>query len=275
MGNFFLLQTNGFFLLQTNGDKIIIDTFTDDVGGGSGGSSKQVGVSLVKKQLGDRPTFTESHLATSTLAYSQRNESKGKIVFTLRVKAEGIVKILSGNGLSFGSILYTEKLLSFSKTKIHLKAESMGAVTTPLKLIHGIKQIQSESSSKTTQLKLKIETMIKKQNHLLQKKDEKISKLTKLTKYLSILQMIESIGDNIQTFSFAEKTNNEKLIAFTGSSSFVGNVRYDDEDQSMRIILNGKVYNFCNVPQRIFDSFEGAASKGAFFGRSIKGQFDC
>jgi len=43
----------------------------------------------------------------------------------------------------------------------------------------------------------------------------------------------------------------------------------------MRIILNGVIYNFCNVPERIFDSFSGADSKGAFFNRNIKTQFDC
>jgi hypothetical protein len=43
----------------------------------------------------------------------------------------------------------------------------------------------------------------------------------------------------------------------------------------MRVILNGKTYNFCNVPHRIYDAFEGSDSKGAFFARSIRTQFDC
>jgi hypothetical protein len=43
----------------------------------------------------------------------------------------------------------------------------------------------------------------------------------------------------------------------------------------MEILLNGKRYNFCNVPQRVYDGFEGADSKGAYFNRIIKGQFDC
>ena len=59
MATFFLLQTNGSFLLQTNGGKIIVAE-TDEEGGGSGGKTKQVGVSLVKKQqiLGNRPFET-------------------------------------------------------------------------------------------------------------------------------------------------------------------------------------------------------------------------
>ena len=63
--------------------------------------------------------------------------------------------------------------------------------------------------------------------------------------------------------------------SFDMSSSFVGKVTYSPDFQTMEINLNGKVYGFCNVPERMFDSFEGAGSKGAFFNREIKQQFDC
>jgi len=63
--------------------------------------------------------------------------------------------------------------------------------------------------------------------------------------------------------------------AFTSSSSFVGNVLYDNDTQGMVILLNGKEYYFCRVPKRVFDSFKGSSSPGAFFNRSIKGQYDC
>ena len=43
----------------------------------------------------------------------------------------------------------------------------------------------------------------------------------------------------------------------------------------MNIILNGSTYSFCNVSERLFDSFEGADSKGAFFNREIKTLHDC
>ena len=66
-----------------------------------------------------------------------------------------------------------------------------------------------------------------------------------------------------------------RFRAFTHSSSFVGNVKYDQDNQTMEIILNGKTYNFCNVAERLFDSFEGASSKGAFFNREIKQLHDC
>ena len=66
-----------------------------------------------------------------------------------------------------------------------------------------------------------------------------------------------------------------RFRAFTHSSSFVGNVRYDQDLQEMTIILNGKEYDFCNVPERKYDAFEGASSKGKFFNDELKGQHDC
>ena len=63
--------------------------------------------------------------------------------------------------------------------------------------------------------------------------------------------------------------------SFDMPSSFVGKVTYSPDFQTMEINLNGKVFGFCNIPERVFDSFEGASSKGAFFNREIKQQFDC
>jgi len=67
----------------------------------------------------------------------------------------------------------------------------------------------------------------------------------------------------------------ERYRAFTNSSSFVGNMRYDQDEQSMTGILKGKHYKWCNVPESKFDSFQGAGSAGAFFNRDIKGQYNC
>ena len=58
-------------------------------------------------------------------------------------------------------------------------------------------------------------------------------------------------------FEFVETTNDvwkevaeARFKAFTHSSSFVGNVKYDQDNQTMEIILNGKTYEFCNVSER-------------------------
>ncbi len=62
---------------------------------------------------------------------------------------------------------------------------------------------------------------------------------------------------------------------FTHASSFVGTVVYTPELQSMEITLGSRVYPYCGVPQRLFDGFKGAGSKGAFFNRAIKGIYEC
>ena len=72
-----------------------------------------------------------------------------------------------------------------------------------------------------------------------------------------------------------KKIDIPRYRAFTHSSSFVGNVRYDRDMQRMTAILSGKEYTFCNVPERKFDAFEGANSKGAYFNREIKSLHDC
>jgi len=62
---------------------------------------------------------------------------------------------------------------------------------------------------------------------------------------------------------------------FEHTSSFVGKVRYFPRSQQMAIILGDKNYDFCGIPQRVFDAFAGAPSKGAFFNREIKQQYTC
>ncbi len=67
----------------------------------------------------------------------------------------------------------------------------------------------------------------------------------------------------------------EREVSFDEPSTVVGRVTYNIDFQSMEVELNATVYNYCNVPQSIFDSFAGAASKGAFYNRAVKGQFSC
>jgi len=72
-----------------------------------------------------------------------------------------------------------------------------------------------------------------------------------------------------------EPEEEEREKDFTQSSSFVGHVVYSPDLSTMEISLNGRIYGFCNVPERVFTSFKGAGSKGAFFNRSIKGLYNC
>jgi len=63
--------------------------------------------------------------------------------------------------------------------------------------------------------------------------------------------------------------------AFTHSSSWIGNVRYNPQNQTMRVMMNDKGYGFCGVPESVYDSWEGSPSKGEFWWRNIKDQYNC
>ena len=127
--------------------------------------------------------------------------------------------------------------------------------------------------------KLKLKILLKAVNPLLQKLNIKIASLPDYTN--NIIRMAMKM-DQPKSFTFEEPIKDwltaeelEREITFSHTSSFVGKVTFTPELNTMEINLNGKVYGFCHVPFRIFDSFEGAASKGAYFTRIIKGQFDC
>lgn len=77
------------------------------------------------------------------------------------------------------------------------------------------------------------------------------------------------------SFEFNETTEDQREKDFDAASSFVGRVNYTPELQTMEITLNGKRYDYCSIPERIFDSFKGASSKGAFYNREIKGIYMC
>ncbi len=84
---------------------------------------------------------------------------------------------------------------------------------------------------------------------------------------------------NQQTTLENQKTQLEEEVKreeeFTHASSFIGTVTYTIGMQSMEIVISGRMYPYCDVPQRIYDAFKGAESKGAYFNRSIKGIYEC
>ena len=208
---------------------------------GSGGTP---GIGTKTKQknemLPDRPTAKTRAIIDSILLTKSLVINKGQIRMPALSMAEGIV-----NGHLIGGKLLAKIHLSLSeKTYASLKFQS----TDRAKSIIGL------------------DAWI----------DRQMGSLTKVIEASSRLAQLQILEEpTILSFEFDEQTNNEALIAFTHSSSFIGNVRYNTDTQGMLMLLNGKEYNFCNVPARIFDSFQGADSKGAFFARSIKGQFDC
>ncbi len=103
--------------------------------------------------------------------------------------------------------------------------------------------------------------------------------------YQKIINLLESYvrfldeKKTIHTFTFKEKHSAWKVLtevdAFAHSSTFIGRVIWDEESLDMSIVISGKTYVFCGVGGRTFEGFRGSDSKGAYFNRIIKGQFDC
>lgn len=53
-------------------------------------------------------------------------------------------------------------------------------------------------------------------------------------------------------------------------------VGYNSPTQRMKIqFIEGKTYDFCNVPQRIFDGLRQASSKGAYYNDHIRDHYHC
>lgn len=60
------------------------------------------------------------------------------------------------------------------------------------------------------------------------------------------------------------------------NSSAVKRAEYDPETLRLRLWFpEGKPYDYCRVPQHIFDGLCSAASKGTFFNNHIRDKYEC
>ena len=113
---------------------------------------------------------------------------------------------------------------------------------------------------------------------------KKKKKIAKVPRGFEFNETLDDHWKEVEHYLMEDSTNsgqksdtvgNPEFRAFTHSSSFIGNVVWDRESREMEILLNGNKYHFCRVSERLYDSFEGADSKGAFFNREIKTLHDC
>jgi hypothetical protein len=57
-------------------------------------------------------------------------------------------------------------------------------------------------------------------------------------------------------------------------STVIADMIYDPKDRNLRIrFVSGLVYEYLNVPEKVFSSMRHAGSKGAFLNRHIKGHY--
>lgn len=60
------------------------------------------------------------------------------------------------------------------------------------------------------------------------------------------------------------------------SSSAIAAVGYDAATRQMKIrFVAGHTYDFCGVPQSVFDGLLHAASKGRYYNEHIKDRYPC
>jgi len=60
------------------------------------------------------------------------------------------------------------------------------------------------------------------------------------------------------------------------SSSAMVAVGYDPQIRRMKItFVQGHTYDFCGVPQRVFEELMRAASKGTYYNEHIRDRYPC
>ena len=60
------------------------------------------------------------------------------------------------------------------------------------------------------------------------------------------------------------------------SSSAISDIGYDKNTKQMKITFKqGKTYDYCNVPESIFNAFLNATSIGIYYDQNIKDVYNC
>jgi hypothetical protein len=60
------------------------------------------------------------------------------------------------------------------------------------------------------------------------------------------------------------------------SSSAISAVGYDPDTRRMKItFVQGHTYDFCRVPQHVFDGLLRSSSKGGYYNDHIKDRYQC
>jgi len=268
-----LLKADGGHLLLASGFKIVLGQSTASPSGGHPpgvGRSKQQGVSIFDQDpvrgVHARKIFKAKPFGQgeSKLLLKFKGMAEGLLVIPTKILVRSVVQPKLA-GQSYGRLLFTEKNRNYTKLKFEFKHKALA-------------YMHEHYAKKPEYTKPLLEGFIK--------VIEKMNKLSEIEIYTKMLESLERDEPKKKVksleFSFDESVEEwrhvlgeQRFRAFTASSSFVENIRYDRDLQQIVGILGGVEYTWCGVPERIFDAWEGAGSKGAFSGREVKGQFDC
>lgn len=178
---------NELFLLQqgTQNSKIIIGA--GEGSGASGGTTKSIGQSLVKKQLGDRPTITARVTSTGTLLLTNLyNTTKSKLVIPTTLHSESRIIAPKYEAISFSKIrLVTPENIS---TSCLVRKES-------LNLSHAKMKIKSFSKIHST---IRLSNPLKEKVYNLEKTMKKMQ-LLHIKRVIEAMRKVPSIQVNVNS----------------------------------------------------------------------------
>jgi len=90
-----------------------------------------------------------------------------------------------------------------------------------------------------------------------------------------ILRGAVSIPPSLATQIQAAVGESGEIMMIPVHSSNIAAIGYSPLEQVLQVdFLNGFRYRYLDVPQRVFDEFQEAPSKGRYLNSEIKGQFD-
>jgi hypothetical protein len=220
---------------------------------------KKVGQKIINDDLGSRPVINTDGISTSSILLRVENKSSAKIILPHIIRSTSKISQLFTKGYSLSKLIHVEKFTSMSKIRLFVRNES-----------------KSYPDIESLKVKIAGEMEARKITRI-----EKLKRTLRLQEIHSKLEFLDGIDDMfdvkpvILSFEFEETVHNEQLIAFTHTSSWIGNVRFNTDTLEMRILMNGKAYNFCGVPRRVYDAFEGSPSKGEFYWRELRQLYSC
>jgi hypothetical protein len=273
MANCYVLLNDGssFVLLNDGTSRVQLNICPDVSAGGGGGSgvgrSTQKGVSIYDV---DQSIPPKKHLFPEW-----RFEMAASLTKPMETRWEGIVRFAKP---------IKSKPFKIRLEQFMIKESVMGAGARFRMPIYKELYMQSKFAINESIINVKAKWSYRKiiatlESYIRAIDDKRLARLEKLLPEAET--QIINPDDPIKSFSFEEDHKAWRILterditAFTHSSTWIGQVIYDSDSQQLMIMMSGKRYLFCGVPDRVYDSFEGSPSKGEFYWRNIKDRYNC
>lgn len=104
----------------------------------------------------------------------------------------------------------------------------------------------------------------------------------KLTHMLSVIHILvfgiaansNAIAETVYV-KYRGVVNLDKFVCYNPSSSLVHRICYRENNQYLVVLLKQTYYHYCKISPGIVNQLINASSKGRFYGRNIKGNYDC